>query len=183
MTINPHAITNDPARLEAFIAEFGKAQRPLFLYILSLTGNPTDAEDIQQDTNLVLWQKFDTFEPGTSFHAWASKVAYYQVLKWREGRGRDAASLDPSVMKLLADDAQAMVENADARRDALRSCLTKLRDADRELIQQRYAPGSTGRAIAQQLGRPENSVYKSISRIRAALLVCIENTLNDEDAA
>lgn len=183
MSIDPRAITNDPQRLEAFIAEFGKAQRPLFLYVLSLTGHATDAEDILQDTNLVLWQKFDTFEPGTSFHAWASKVAYYQVLKWREGKGRDAASLDPNVMKLLADDAQAMSETADARRDALRGCLTKLRDADRELIEQRYAPGGSGRAIALQLGRPENSVYKSIGRIRAALLVCIEKTLNGEDAA
>lgn len=182
MTINPHAITNDPERLEAFIAEFSKAQRPLFLYILSLTGNANDAEDIQQDTNLVLWQKFDTFAPGTSFHAWASKVAYYQVLKWREGKGRYAAALDPTVMQLLTDDAQAMAETADARRDALRTCLTKLREVDRELIQQRYAPGNTGRAIAQQLGRPENSVYKSISRIRAALLACIEKTLNGEDA-
>ena len=179
MTIDHRAITNDPARLEAFIAEFGKAQRPLFLYILSLTGNPTDAEDILQDTNLVLWRKFDEFQPGTSFYAWASKVAYFQVLKWRESKGRDAALLDSGVLQMLADDAAAMSQTHDSRRDALRGCLTKLRAEDRELIEQRYAPGMTGRVIAERLGRPENSVYKSIGRIRAALLKCIEHTLNE----
>ncbi|QNN22570.1 sigma-70 family RNA polymerase sigma factor [Planctomycetales bacterium ZRK34] len=183
MPFDPSAISNDPGRLEAFVSEFGRTQRPLFLHILSLTADPIAAEDILQETNLVLWRKFDEFEPGTSFHAWAAKIAYYQILKWRESQNRAAMSLAPEVIARLADESVDFSAEFETRRRALRQCLTKLSDADRELITQRYQPGQTGRSIAQRLGRPENSVYKSIGRIRAALLRCIRNALAEGGAA
>jgi len=183
MTLDPKAISKDPRRLEAFVAEFGKAQRPLFLHILSLTADPAVAEDVLQETNLVLWRKFDQFAPGTSFYAWASKIAYYEVLKWRQSLGRADRALDPTVLAKLADESAERAGVFEQRRAALRTCLGKLSESDRDLITRRYQPGCTGRSIAQELGRPENSVYKSIGRIRAALLRCIEHALDRGGAA
>ena len=56
----------------------------------------------------------------------------------------------------------------EARRLALLACLGKLRKADRELIEERYASGENGLSVARKLGRPANSVYQSLGRIRRA---------------
>ena len=51
---------------EQFIREFTQAQRPLYLFILPMTGNPADADEVLQETNLVVWAKWQQFEPGNS---------------------------------------------------------------------------------------------------------------------
>ena len=45
-------------------------QGQLHGYILALVGNRADADDLFQSTSMVLWRKFDTFQPGSSFLAW-----------------------------------------------------------------------------------------------------------------
>ena len=52
-----------------------------------------------------------------------------------------------------------------------------MRLADRELLDLRYAPGAAVKDIALQLGRPANSVCKSLGRIRRALWNCINEEL------
>ena len=64
------------------------------------------------------------------------------------------------------------------RRDALRRCLEKLADKDRELVRHCYGDSRvTFKTVAQELGRPVNTVYKALNRIRKALYECIERTL------
>lgn len=53
-------------------------QRRLYGYVLTLITDPVAADDILQQTNLVVLQKADEFEVGTNFNAWASKIAYFQ---------------------------------------------------------------------------------------------------------
>ena len=74
---------------EEFIKLFTRYQRRVFLFILSQVPSPVDAEEIHQETNVVVWNKFDQFELGTNFFAWACRIASYEVLKYREKRRRD----------------------------------------------------------------------------------------------
>ena len=60
---------------------------------------------------------------------------------------------------------------------AMERCADKLRPPDRELIGLRYLPGATVKRIAEQLGRPANSVCKSLARIRQTLWDCINDEL------
>ena len=46
-------------------------QRQIFGYIYTLVPNRADAEDILQETSLVICEKFDEFKEGTDFVAWA----------------------------------------------------------------------------------------------------------------
>ena len=57
-------------------------------YIDSLLLNRSDAEDLFQETCLVLWQKFDEFGPGTNFLAWALRVADYKVMNFQTMQSR-----------------------------------------------------------------------------------------------
>ena len=47
----------------------------LQFYLTSLMPMADDAADVLQETSLVLWKRFDTYETGTNFFAWACKIA------------------------------------------------------------------------------------------------------------
>jgi len=154
---------------------FSSCQHSLYIYIVTLIGNPVDAHDVLQDTNLVLWQKFDRFERGTSFTAWAREVARYRVLRYRQIHANDAPILDPSVLDALA----RRLDDVDRRRDELYTemllgCIQQLGAADRELIRLRYLSGVRVKALAEQLQRSENAVSQSLGRIRRLLRKCVE---------
>ena len=51
---------------------------------MSVLPNRTDVDDLLQETNLVLWREFESFEIGTNFTAWAYRIAHNQVLAWRK---------------------------------------------------------------------------------------------------
>jgi RNA polymerase sigma-70 factor (ECF subfamily) len=59
----------------------------------------------------------------------------------------------------------------------LARCFEELRPNDRDLITARYTQGVNMSELADQIGRPTNSVYKSLGRIRQTLLACIERRL------
>jgi len=123
-----------------FIQSFTRVQRSLFLYILSLVPRPVDAEEILQETNLIVWTKSQQFQPGTNFRAWACQIAYFEVLKYRERKQREKLTFNPDLMELIAAESLQQAELMDRRRQALADCLLKLRESDRALIQTRYSP-------------------------------------------
>ena len=158
---------------EEFIKLFTKYQRRVFLFILSQVPNPVDAEEIHQEANVIIWRKFDRFELGTNFLAWACQIANYEVLKYRERQRRDRHLFSDEFVRQVASDAIEQADALELRRQQLAVCLSKLRNKDRELIQQRYSVGESGKSVAELLGRPINSVYQSLSRIRRTLLECV----------
>ena len=56
-------------------------QKSLYGFILSMVPNRSEAEDILQETNLILCQKANEYDPGGHFQGWAFKIARFQVLK------------------------------------------------------------------------------------------------------
>jgi RNA polymerase sigma-70 factor (ECF subfamily) len=168
------------APAEDFVQLFTKWQRRLFLFILAQVPNLVDAEEILQETNLVIWRKSHTFQPGTNFYGWCCRIAVLEVLKHRERRRRTAVALTDSFLEVIATEARESADDLEDRRNALLLCLARLAPADRELIRLRYAPSETGKSLAQKLGRPANSVYQSLSRIRRVLLECVKRRLAAE---
>ena len=52
---------------------------PLFGYIHSLLRNLSDADDLFQQTALILWKKFDEYDRARSFLSWACGVARFEI--------------------------------------------------------------------------------------------------------
>tara|TARA_Y100001960_G_scaffold316146_1_gene382669 strand:+ start:3200 stop:3787 length:588 start_codon:yes stop_codon:yes gene_type:complete len=165
---------------EEFIKLFTRYQRRVFLFILSQVPNPVDAEEIHQETNVIIWRKFDRFELGTNFLAWACQIANYEVLKFRSRQRRDRHLFSDEFVRQVASDAIEQAEDLEQRRQYLAACLGKLRSNDRELIQQRYSAGESGKSVAELIGRPTNSVYQSLSRIRRTLLECVNRQIRTQ---
>jgi RNA polymerase sigma-70 factor (ECF subfamily) len=165
---------------EEFVRLFTRHQRPLFLYLLSRVPNPVEAEEILQEANIVIWRKFEQFAPGTNFLAWATQIAKYELLKYRERHQRDKLQFSDLMVEQLAEEEAEDLSHWESRRQALINCLGKLRAKDRELIERRYSPGQNGLSLAELLERPVNSVYQSLGRIRRTLLECIHRELAAE---
>jgi RNA polymerase sigma-70 factor (ECF subfamily) len=171
-----HPTASQPPNAE-FVQLFTRHQRRLFIYILAQVPSPVDADEILQETNIIIWRKCDQFELGTNFLAWASRIAKFEVLKFRDKKRRDRLHFSDAFVEQVADEALVVSGELELRRKALIYCLGKLREKDRELIQQRYAPGANGRTVAELLDRPVNSVYQSLGRIRRTLMECINRRL------
>lgn len=175
-------LKTSPVPSEEFVQLFSRNQRRLYLHILGQVGNPDDAEEILQETNVIIWSKFDRFELGTNFIAWSFQIANYEVLKYRDRKRSARLVFSDDLIGTLAQESEEAQHDLDLRRSALHECLKKLRPGDRELIQQRYAPGNSGKDVANRFGRPMNSVYQSIGRIRKTLFECINRRLSAEAA-
>jgi RNA polymerase sigma-70 factor (ECF subfamily) len=163
-----------------FVQLFTKNQRRLFLFILSQVPNPGDAEEILQNVNVIVLKKHDQFQPGTNFLAWAAAIANFEVLKYRSRRSRDRLVFSDQFLASVAEEALEQSDELERRRTALKDCIEKLRSRDRDLIRLRYAPGETGKNLAERIGRPSNSVYQSLGRIRRTLMECIQRRLAAE---
>ena len=160
-----------------FVAQITRCQRHLHAFILSMVWNPAEADDVLQETNLVLWEKVAEFDASRPFLPWAMRFAQFQAMAWLKRHKRQRLVFDDDLAKLLADEA-AMHEPAfDARRVALAACFQKLRPEQRELIARRYEPEASVNAMAEAAGTTAKAVSDRLRRIRHALLDCIQKTL------
>ena len=166
--------------LKHFAQELTSLQRPLYVYITKLLGRPTDAEDVLQDVNRVLWEKMDDFQPGTNLAAWATRIAQFEVLTFRKKHARQRLCFNDALIGLLADEATADLTAETDECAALNRCLEKLTEKDRDLVKQRYIGEHDLRALAGQFNRSEPSLCRSLTRIRMNLLECIRNSLSAE---
>jgi RNA polymerase sigma-70 factor (ECF subfamily) len=169
---------SDAERREAFARLFAQHDRWLFAYLVSLLGNAAHAEEVFQEVCVVLWREYETFQLGTNFVKWVSVIAHNQVHRFRRQQRRVGPQLSEAAVDMLAEDAVERVDLLESRRDALRGCLEKLSDKDRQLVGHCYGDSRiTFKTVAETLGRPVNSVYKALNRIRKSLYECIERTL------
>ena len=170
----------EPAELAQFVQLVTTAQRSLYAYVLTLVADPNATDDILQETNRVIWEKADQFEPGTHFFAWASKIAYFQTLAYLKTRSRERLRFDDELLARLADEVSRRHDVLEERSAALRGCLNKLRAADRDLIRRRYEDGGSIAHVADTVGRTPQAIKQALYRIRGALLSCVDQALSVE---
>ncbi len=158
-----------------FVQELTRNQRRLYGYILTLVPTPSEADDVLQETNLALWRKADDFRPGSSFLAWACRVAYFEVLThWRK-RKRDAHPFaDEETLACVAAESASQLDEFDERLVALRGCLSRLSERKRQLLQRFYFDERSLGEIAEERGQSEGVVRVTVHRIRVLLLECIQ---------
>jgi RNA polymerase sigma-70 factor (ECF subfamily) len=170
-----------PARYEEFADAVRLSTSQILSYINALLLDWNDAEDVFQETCVVLWEKFDEFQPGTSFLAWALRIAQYKAMDHLKKRGRRAA-FHARLQDLLASEITEQDNEAVAAGlNALSGCMDRLPSGDRELVTSCYGESKPVRELANQLGRSPQSVHNSLHRIRKTLLECVQRTLHQTD--
>jgi RNA polymerase sigma-70 factor (ECF subfamily) len=175
----------DTERRERRTIEFAKelrlARSRLFGYIHSLVRDLDDADDLFQQTTLILWNKFDDFDRARSFLSWACGVARLEVCNFLRSRGRQRLYFSDDLNLLLAEAQDEMVhDETEERRGALAGCVEKLRQRDRQLLDECYGHEDGVTQVAGRHGRSPQSVHNSLRRIRRSLFECIRRTLDQK---
>jgi RNA polymerase sigma-70 factor, ECF subfamily len=161
-----------------FIQYLTKIQTRLYGYIHCLVADINDADDLYQETAVILWHKFGEYDRSRDFFAWACGVARGQVANFARRRTRQRLYFTADLNSLLAEAHAEMSEGElDDRRDALTRCVEKLPLADKELITECYLNPEGVHGAADRRSRSSHSVYNSLRRIRKALFDCVNRTL------
>jgi RNA polymerase sigma-70 factor (ECF subfamily) len=153
-------------------------QARLYGYVHSLVRNLNDADDLFQQVALIMWNKFDTYDPQRSFFSWACGIVRFEVANFLRTRGRQRLYFSDEFNLSLVEAYEELVHEDEANRiEALHNCLGKLRERDRALLQQCYEETESQKVIAANAGRSPQSLANSLRRIRHALLECIGRTI------
>lgn len=168
---------SDPSQ---FVSVLLRHQDALLRYILPLVGCFDDAQDVLQETATALWKKFDQYDPQQPFLPWARQFARNEVLMHHRRRKR-YTFLSGALIESLLEDQHGREPLREGRRQALEECLQKLPEADRALIQRRYADRDASvQKLAAESSQTANALYKALGRIRRQLLECINRSLAAE---
>ena len=104
----------NPERTQIFTDYIQRYQAQLVRYIFVLVRNAEDAQDVFQRTCIVLWNKFDQFDPGQKFLAWACGVArleaYNYLKQHRRYRTRFSEEFAQRMAEVQADSVSGEVE-------------------------------------------------------------------------
>lgn len=162
----------------AFLELLTQHERSLALYVHGLVPRDEAAEDILQQTKMLLWKHFGDFEPGTNFLAWARKIAFHQILTHRRQKKRQHLPLEEQALEALGHAVSDLASGeGSARHDALRVCLARLPVEHRQLVTLRYFEDLEIGQIANRIRRTETAIYRALSRVRMTLLQCIQKNL------
>jgi RNA polymerase sigma-70 factor, ECF subfamily len=175
--------TSDPRLSGQFVQLFAQVRDGLFAYIFSLLPHWSDAEDVFQQTSLVLWRKFGDFQPGSSFLAWACRVAFFEVRNFRRTAGRDRLRFGDALLGQLAAERDVSREITNRKRELLIDCIAKLSEDQRRLLDRAYEQNDmTIQQLAEELHRAPQTIYNRLNLIRRTLFECLQAAMQRQKA-
>lgn len=160
-----------------FLKRFLRHEWDLKAFIGSLVRDPHARDDLFQDVALVLWEKYETYDPARSFGAWARGIAGKRILQRWQRDGRIPLPFSPLAIEAIADAYERTASNASDRAAALELCLERLPRRSRHLLSLRYEESLTLNEMAVRLGRTLDAVHKALSRVRSRLQECVQKRL------
>ena len=163
------------ASQQRFLSLFLRSEREIFRYVAALVPNVADAEDIVQQTALVLWEKFESYDPNQPFTPWACRFALNKTKQWIERRQRWHALLEGGLVEELAQRREELRPEIETRLKHLEGCFNKLPAEQRSIVEGYYYRRDGIEKVAERSGRTVAATYKILQRIRQALQLCIEN--------
>ena len=143
-------------------------------------GDGDEADEVYQRTCLVLWRKFEQYDPDGNFAAWATRIAHYEVLKSRASK-KKVVLLSEVGLESLAEAALPLAQQVNDRRAALTGCMKKLSCDDLAIVKRRYFDCQSVKEIAQEMDRSRHSIYRTLARVHSMLSRCIQLSMDEDD--
>jgi RNA polymerase sigma-70 factor (ECF subfamily) len=158
---------------------------------MNKTKNPTNAEDLVQETMVKAFKAFDQFEQGTNLRAWLYKIMNNTNINnnVKEAKALGKTALDEledwqiggaeSVTSVAARSAEA--EAIDAMpSDVVKKALLELPENWRMIVYYRIVEGLSYSEIAQVLEIPEGSVMSGLHRGKKMLRTLLLDYAREE---
>lgn len=162
-----------------FLPHFLAVQSDLRAFIGAAVRDPATREDIFQEVAMILWKKFERYDPAKPFGAWARGIASRKILEDHRMKGRLPESCTPEALEMLS--AGFMVDEAEspweARETALNHCLDTLPERSSRFMRDRYHLGQPVESMAAEAGLSVDALYQILSRLRRQLRDCVQRRL------
>ena len=165
---------------DRFVERFTRYQDRVYGYILTTLTNRSDAEEVFQQTALILWKKWGQFDLDRDFVRWACGIARNEVRNFLRKHRRRCEYLSEKAMDEIAETCMESNDLLEARKAALADCVDALQPHHRELLDLCYMGNQTIRSVAEQLNMKPNALYKKLRRIRRILYECVDRALTSE---
>lgn len=147
--------------------------------ILVSVPHRADAREILQETAVALWRQFETYDAERPFLNWAMGFARIETRRFLAKEAR-RAQLSEKAIEALEQEMHSCSDFDSALKTHLATCLSKLKEKPRRLVQGYYHEGHTPEILSQRENRSVEAIYKTIQRARRNLQACIERQLNSE---
>lgn len=163
-----------------FIRLFVRHERDLRVFARTLLPNWSAVDDVLQEASVVMWRKLDQLKKEEEFYFWARSIVRFEALRARRDAVRDRLVLSEETLELLANEAMpTTADDLEQERAALKCCLRKLTDEQRELVFAASMRDGSVKDLAEATSRTANSLYKLVGRLRAALRECVQRELKN----
>ena len=174
---------SNPSDDEAdFVAMLTASQNAIALAVRALMPGEHCVDEVVQQTNAKIWHKRGEFDAGTNFRAWANAIARFEVLNYRKQQARDARiKFSDELEHIIVAETAGIDDEMLNRQSALRECLKDLKSESREMLLSRYSGEETLTQLAARVGRSVGGIKVTLSRLRTALLECIQRRLLAEE--
>lgn len=167
-------------RHDQFLRLFLEHEEALRGFVRALVADREQSREVMQEVAAVLWRKFDELAAPEDFRRWAFGIARFEALASARDRARDRHTFSDELLMQLAEEAESCADAFEAERSALERCLQKLPEPQRVLVATAYERGARIDELAARMGRTAMSLYKTLHRIRLALIDCTRRELARE---
>ena len=143
---------------QAFGELYQQNLKPIYRYIFYKVGNPTEAEDLTEQTFLKAWEAIRRYrEQGVPFAAWLYRLAHNLVIDYHRTR-HEALPLDEI---LDAEDGQTGPEEIAAIRldvQTVQQAIARLTPEQQQVVILRFVQGLSHREVAAIMGKNEGAI-------------------------
>lgn len=147
---------------QAFEELYYLSYRPMYAFIISLTLNKEDADDLMQDTFIRIRSAAHLYNPQGNPMAWMMKIAKNLFLmRKRSLRGKEKLSLE-DFQESLECNFNTIKQSED--RLFLQELFTYITEEEREIIILNVLMGMTFKEIGAYLGKPLGTILSKYHR-------------------
>jgi RNA polymerase sigma-70 factor (ECF subfamily) len=163
-----------------FMRLWTAAQPAVSGYVRALVRDREVADEVLQETSLVLFRRFDEYDEQRPFVAWALGIAKFQVLSLNRDAARSRVAFDTELLVRFTETWGELAPGASDRSLFLQDCIQRLTARARQMARLRYYDELTAEEIARQIGGSGAAVRVALQRIRQQLRDCVERQLRAE---
>ena len=144
--------------------------------------------DLVQEVNMVVWKKRSSFtmsgDRAKAFRNWAYTLARFVVMNHQKRARREGQMVfSEDLLETLAADFKESDPGIVERMPALRRCLQKVPQNERQLLLERYSRHGAVEQQAQTEGKSAAALRGMLFRLRIALRRCVEHELRHQPEA
>ena len=178
---------------EAFRALVERHSRAVYRLAHRMTGNPSDAEDVVQETFLKAYRQLGRFESRANFGTWLHRIAVncsIDLIRSRPHReaAHDAADLEEIGTPGTQDTTQRTPERlmlSTEVQDRITEAMSTLSQRERAAFVLRHFEGHSIDDISRSLGLKANatkhSIFRAVRKMRSALEPLVAATDNADN--